>query len=389
MSSFIDQIKKEYIINFFRKKILTKLHIEEFTDVIDFLIKTINYIGFRFCFDVTNSDIYWNQLIQNNYRDLIAIFNLLFPYIDDKEGTYELHKQIEYLSDISLKKNPHMSQNDLNDVSKNSYLISNIQYSLYKTITDGLYKYDNVAISHNYNLLLSTIDRISNKLFVNWLNIRPLLINNYKESYLYKNSFILYVDEANLETYEISVPKTKIKLNIKQKKKKKKRFTIKKFDAKKIELGDCMTYYTLPQIIDKDKNESDLQNFTNVYLNESPTEINHYNKGISVGDVFNTIYNDLFYDIYKIKWLIFQGTFADNEHDQIYIEIFNELIAVPELYLGIKWNEMDINMQNKFIKKWDGFLNLIMMQDNDHNIVNHYIKMLEKIIVSCTVTIFS
>ena len=47
---------------------------------------------------------------------------------------------------------------------------------------------------------------------------------------------------------------------------------------------------------------------------------------LSVGDIFNTIYHDLFYDIYKIKWLIFQGTFANPDHDQIYIEIFNEII---------------------------------------------------------------
>ena len=381
MSIFINDTRKEYIKNFFRKKVLTKLEYREFNIVINLLGNLINYLSVRFCFDSLNYDIYWNQLLQNNHRDLIAIFNLLLPYIDDKEGTYNLHNQIERLSDISLKLNPHTSPQNLSDLSKNNYLITNIQYGLNKTITNGIHSFGTSDLITNYSLLLQTIDKISNKLFVNWINIRPLKINDYRDSNLYKNSMILFMGNANFYVdYNISVPKIpKIKSTNEQ-----------------LKLYDYNSYFSYPSNIDSD------QGFNYDDLNKSSdtlddlldvNSINLKNNGISIGDVFNTIYYDLFYDIYKIKWLIFQGTFTDTDNDQMYIEIFNNIIATPEMYLNIKWNEMNKDQQNKFANNWESFLSLISIQENipknidiksqeAYEYTSHYVKMLEKIIVS-------
>lgn len=370
MNIFLNDIKKEYIKIFFRKKILTKLVYNEFNVLMKLLYNIIDYISVRFCFDPSKQnliDIYWDQLLQNNHRDLIAIFNLLLPYIDDKEGTYILHNKIEYLSDISIKED--QKQSNQNDLSRNNYLISNIQYNLYNIDSGKKYKYGIIDIKQNYFLLLETIDRISNKLFINWLNIRPLTINNYKNSYLYKNSINLTIGKTY--NYTISVPSLK---SIKKEYRKLFFTYLENFKNNNINETDLLNGCTSINI--------DFQNLDNTINNELDDKPNMINKGISIGDVFNTIYHDLFYDIYKIKWLIFQGTFSDPEHDQIYIEVFNNLIAVPELYLGIKWNEMTKDKQLNFFKKWESYLELISIQDTTLENINHYIIMLQKIIVS-------
>lgn len=223
MSVFLNDTEKLYIKNFFRNKILIKLKFDEFNIVMNCLFDLIDYIATRFCFNESTKNIYWNQLLQNNYRDLIAIFNLLLPYIDDKEGTYVLHKEIEQLSDISLKKNPNASQYELNDPSRNNYLISNVQYGLFETLNDNFYEYSKNAIQQNLFLLLESIDRMSNKLFVNWINIRPITITNYKNSLLYQNSMILfeghdydnidktpYVEEIKQSLINSGVPPSKL-----------------------------------------------------------------------------------------------------------------------------------------------------------------------------------
>ena len=98
----IDNNFRSYIYNFIRKNILTNLDLEEFEKIIILFCDLINFISIRFNFDLSNPNIYIYQLKQNNNRDLIALFNLLFPYIDDKNGTFNLHKQIFY-SISSLK----------------------------------------------------------------------------------------------------------------------------------------------------------------------------------------------------------------------------------------------------------------------------------------------
>lgn len=379
MSIFLNDTRKEYIKIFFRKKILTKLERTEFGKLMILLLNLIEYLSVRFCFDQSNYDIYWNQLLQNNHRDLIAIFNLLLPYIDDKEGTYYLHNQIEQLSDISLKLNPNASHQNLSDPSKNNYLITNIQYGLNQTLHEGKHSFGIRDIATNYCLLLQTIDKISNKLFVNWINVRPLKINDYKESNLYKNSIILDIGNYDFYVdYNITVPK------------------IKNNDAQKLKLYDFNSYFGYPSDMNTEHglNYDDLNNWSDTLYNILDVNaINTKNKGISLGDIFNTIYYDLFYDVYKIKWLIFQGTFENPDNDQIYIEIFNKLIAIPEMYQDIKWNEMNKEKQNKFINNWQSFLNLVSAQNDipsDVDIMsaeayvhtNHYVKMLEKIIVS-------
>ena len=153
MFKFLDNSRKEYIYNLIKIKILPNLNKIEFDELINCLLKIIEYICIRFSIDPLNYDQFWNQLIQNNNRDIIAIFNILLPYIDDKEGKFSLHMEIYNLSDISIK-----SDNTIQDDSINKYQISNIQYNLYNS---SLIPYTIDFIKQNSNLLFNTIDLLS------------------------------------------------------------------------------------------------------------------------------------------------------------------------------------------------------------------------------------
>ena len=336
---FLNPNRKLYINNFIRKKILTNLIKEEFNNIITYLNFIIEYISIRFEINNTEYDLFWHQLTQNNHRDIISFFNLLLPYIDDKEGSFCLHKQIERLSDISTKLD---TSKNINDETINKYLISNIQYNLYSNTEFNLSINE---ISHNFLLLLETIDHISNKLFVNWLNVVPITIDNYTETNLYKNSIILKIDRG-IEPIDIN----NISINSRLIPTPNLIFTKTYFVPNNTE---HTTIETLPEIYRMFGDEKELN--TKNLLQQ---------RGISMGDIFNTIYYDLFFDVLHIKWLIYQYTFDNNEHDQIYIEILNEYVAIPGLYLNIKWDELSINQQLLFISKWNKLKNKVVISSN-------------------------
>lgn len=96
---------KTYIYNFIRKNILSNLDLDEFNQIINLFYDLINFVAVRFNIDPNDSGKFSDQLKQNNNQDLLALFNLLLPYINDNGGTYDLHKKIYNLKDISIKKN--------------------------------------------------------------------------------------------------------------------------------------------------------------------------------------------------------------------------------------------------------------------------------------------
>lgn len=341
MFKFLTTDRKNYIKNYIRNKILPNLIFSEFNSIIEFLYYLIEYIVIRFSIEYKEYDKFWYQLLQNNHRDLIGIFNLLFPYIDDNNGTYELHHLITYIKDISVAKD-----DSIKDKSKNNYLISNMQFNLYFD------KEVDLSVEHikmNFYLLLETIDRISNKLFINWLNIRPITLDNYKNTLLYRNSikligggyynYNLFGNDIQLLKY-LYVPYDKLET------------------GNRDDLVEDYNYH---------------ENFEIIY-----DKLFKHN-GISLGDIYNTLYYDLFMDIVDIKWLIYQDCFDNPNYDEIYIKKLNDYITIPELYFNIKWDELEVETQNKFTFRWNSYCKKVLSLDN--NFRNGYRYLLLNIII--------
>jgi len=308
MNVFINDIFKNYIITFIRSKILTKLNENEFNMIAKMLIDLIEYISIRFNFNPQKYFEYEQQLKQNNNKDLIAIFNLLLPYIDDKDGSYILHKQISYLSDISLKKN------DIKVINKNPYTITNLQFGL-ANITDehinsnyissnaiNEYHYSINDIAANFHLLLGTIDQISNKLYVNWLNIRPIHPIKYNETRLYNSSYNYIFN--TIDKKHIWQPK----LN-----------TFKLHD-----------------------------------------QINRYN-GLSIGDYYNVIHHNLYFAIKDYKWLIYE--YKKNTLYDMYINIvFDNFVNIKDYLLT---NIDYIQIDEKIKESWYDAKNILINNINN------------------------
>lgn len=434
--SFLTSDKKEYI-KIIIKNILPYLNISEFEELLNMLYLVINYLVVRFSIRTSEYENFWYQLRQNSNKDILGIFNLLLPFIDDKEGTYSNHKKIFSLADIKTKQNlqksniskSNISKSDISDTSDenksdtsdenksnnliiNKYMISNIQYNNPKNISFGI-----KDIMTNQILLLETIDRISNKLFINWLNIRPLTLesvkaieaieavefvkyvnstSSYKQSNLYKTSLkyvktpvrrtpicmplFLHFYEKNIYTndhdsYIIANNKSVDGNNFIA------------FGHYFVSVDDYEKSKLLVKtnILEWNKLMSNSLKQTYLYLDETPeVKVNESKllkqKGIGIGDIFNTLYYDLYLGVVKYKWLIYQASFDNSSHDEIYIKKFNENIGISSMYLGINWAELEIKQQDLFIKRWDNFLSKVVLEKETLKI-NYYYKMLLQIII--------
>src|SRR4029078_6986126 len=134
-----------------------------------YVIKTINHIKKMF-FLSPDLDI---ELTNNDNKSIKWILMMLLPYINLSNS--KLISQIYSLNDIYTLK-----EKDVNINSESpKYLISNIQYG--RCIRDNNIteiKYENQHIINDYKLLKESINIMSNRLFINWVNVFPYNINN-------------------------------------------------------------------------------------------------------------------------------------------------------------------------------------------------------------------
>jgi hypothetical protein len=154
------------------------------------------------------------QLIQNNYQDYKGLVFLLLPYINaDATG----RQKIRSLNDLYVLKNK----------------FTNIQYNRVKRDNQEI-TFNEEYLRNNFELLKDTINQIANKLYVNWIDIRPY---------------------------------TRVKI------------------TEATNVGIIM----------------DTQNV----INNRTLVDDEMAPGFSVGDIYNTLSNDLYNNIKDIKWTIF------------------------------------------------------------------------------------
>jgi len=150
--------------------------------LLKYLVMLINFIMVKFCMLPYKEDM-WNQLIQNKMSDLKSLLYCLLPYIqnDVKNNNFP---DLKFLKDIYLER-------DKND----NFIYSNCQYNrcvLTKTGNKEDYYFRpyhaDYFIDH-FQLLTMSIDACANKLFVNWIDIVPYCLNNFRDSRLYLATF--------------------------------------------------------------------------------------------------------------------------------------------------------------------------------------------------------
>ena len=143
---------------------------------------------------------YYNQWTQNNYRDIKSVILMLLPYIDDNPIKKNF-KNMKNLSQILFNSNDKkISKRYLdiarNDLLKKEFKFSNFAIGLLHDNNDNILELENdkekliyTVIHHNFIGILNTLKIINGKLYVNWINTRPLSINNFKNKPIYNKTF--------------------------------------------------------------------------------------------------------------------------------------------------------------------------------------------------------
>ena len=272
--------------------------------LLKYTVNLVNIIGILFHFDMTRRELYEVQLRQNNYRDLVALVLLLLPYINDDSG--DKKKQLTDLNDIYKKKVKNT------DITKSEpiYEYSNIQYGRIDRKQIKEIEFDFEHIEHNFKLLIDTIKTVSIRLHVNWIDILPIHLNNYKKTDIYA---------ATVQKYRM-------------------------------------------------KNLDEWENYKTPVLH---LDMDIYNKmrGLSINDIYDTISNELFHNIVGIKWLIYDISASDKSKGGFYPLIILLSSILPEINKLIcennaEWDKINNEFKTKFETQWQNFLRTVYNNDN-------------------------
>ena len=124
-----------------------------------------------------------DMLMENNMDSYKGLVLLLLPFVDNMINA----EQIQSLNDLYIKKE---SAVDINK-SEPRYNFSNLQYNRCNRNGSSAteIKFSEEHLKHNFYLLRETIQIIANKMYVNWINIRPRSLKDYQRSKIYEETY--------------------------------------------------------------------------------------------------------------------------------------------------------------------------------------------------------
>jgi len=226
----------------------------------------------------SNKSIFMHELTQNNYQDLKWLCSFLLNHLESPQN-------IKTFDDIYHKK---LKDVDINEEPP-KYIFSNLQYGrCIRGEKIQEIEFNESHIEQNFKLLISSLIESSHKLYVNWMDVIPLTLVNYKDKDLFKN------------TQEI----------------------IKKRDLKQFNLND-------------------------ITFNEENGKLLH---SLQISDIYNVIRNYLYEDIIPLKLLIYD--LADTQNNilipaiKFFKRYFEEVIT--DMIEENPWSLLDQSKKDSF-----------------------------------------
>jgi len=284
-NNFKAEIRKYVVLDVF-----PSLNIGDITLLDSSLIYLLSIIGNSFLFNQTTYNDFENQLRQNNYRDCVGLMLLLIPFIDDDINSSKKHT-LKSFDELYVGQQNNKSLDELKNEPKYEY--SNVQYGRFDRGKNENVHYNEIFFMNNFNLLINTIQTVSHKLYINWLNVVPYSITTYKSTQLYKNTYDLFVNHPDQLSF---------------------------FDP----------------IVD--------------YLDKP------YPHTLYVGDIYDTISNELYHKVKNIKWMLYD--IRTNKNLYPLIIILNEIFSnkLDNCTKQISWEETTIDDKNAFENDWKSFV---------------------------------
>ncbi|MEM3062208.1 MAG: helicase-related protein [Nitrososphaerota archaeon] len=154
------------------------------------LVKVINFIQRKFGFgeETKSNEDLWYQLTQNDLLDLRSLLYLILPFINDNE-TNDNKRRLRMLKDLYLEKDA-----DGNFIYTNSQINRCVRHMIDGETLIFQRPYLPTYFIHNLELLLMSMEMVANKLYVNWIDIVPIGMDEYKNMPIYKHTVKKFSD---------------------------------------------------------------------------------------------------------------------------------------------------------------------------------------------------
>ena len=136
-------------------------------------------------------DAFYKKLSQNDYKDLRWLLTCILPFIDQSRKSMQELTSLEELYSLrydDVKKCESLETGCVEDINHvdPKYVFSNLQYGRFvRGDTFSAIHYNESHLQDNYYLLLNTIKTSRNKLYVNWIDIVPYRMDEFKTSKLW------------------------------------------------------------------------------------------------------------------------------------------------------------------------------------------------------------
>jgi hypothetical protein len=255
--------------------------------LLKYLSKLVYILSKIYNFD---SDIgaFMYELTQNDYQDLKWLCGHLLPNLENIDKI----KSFESMYTSKLK------ESDINKESP-KYTHTNLQYG--RCIRDTNVKeieFSEEHLEHNFKLLVQSIIESSHKMYINWMDILPITIDNYSRTQLFRNSLDLF---RNRKLEDINIHNL---------------------------------------------------DFDNINSQDNISKLNKLHS-LHISDVYNVIRNYLYEDIIPLKILIYD--LVDIRGDMLIpaILFFKHFLesCMQEILMDNAWNSISQNNKDIFIQK--------------------------------------
>ena len=148
-----------------------------------------------------NKFSYLEQFTQNNYVDCKAIILMILPFIDDKDNGLKYKKLVDLNQLLYNQLNAEyipgeILTKDINETLKNEFYFTNFSIGLMDEEDNedvlplyiGKDKLIETIIYHNFISLMETLKTINGKLYINWINVEPIVESELNDETIYKNT---------------------------------------------------------------------------------------------------------------------------------------------------------------------------------------------------------
>lgn len=173
------------------KKTFPKLISEDQNYLFKLTCRTIDKICVKFNFK--KEDKYYQQWLQNNNQDIVAILIMHLPFLDSVKDDGNVYKSLTNLSRIMVNNSSKkLTKSNLKETRqemlKKELYYSNISIDYLDDKEDVILDANEKKYSMLYQKFLiisKTLDIVANKLYINWVNLQPLNMDNYETSQIY------------------------------------------------------------------------------------------------------------------------------------------------------------------------------------------------------------